>query len=171
LAAFAGDELEGCWATSLAVVSLMAGSGKTTEMMERSHVVAASGQFAFHAAVEDVGRDGLECALSSGSQAQLAAWRGTSDDAWFFIDSVDEAKQSGMRLERAARAVGAPKWLSAMHSDRGPARRRRAMRRCLILRQGDEPPETQGPLSLGIHVPERKGSCQGIASRAKTARP
>ena len=35
------------------------------------------------------------------------------------------------------------------------------MRRCLILRQGDEPPETPGPLSLGIHVPERKESVKG----------
>jgi len=41
------------------------------------------------------------------------------------------------------------------------------MRRRLILRQGDKPPESPGPLSLGIHVPDRERICQGFASRAK----
>ena len=41
------------------------------------------------------------------------------------------------------------------------------MRRCLILRQGDEPPETPGPLSLGIHVPERKESVKGSQAAQK----
>jgi len=41
------------------------------------------------------------------------------------------------------------------------------MRRCLILRQGDKPPETPGPLSLGIHVPERKKSVKGSQAAQK----
>ena len=41
------------------------------------------------------------------------------------------------------------------------------MRRCLILRQGDKPPETPGPLSLGIHVPERKESVKGSQAAQK----
>jgi hypothetical protein len=41
------------------------------------------------------------------------------------------------------------------------------MRRRLILRQGDKPPETPGPLSLGIHVPERKKSVKGSQAAQK----
>ena len=41
------------------------------------------------------------------------------------------------------------------------------MRRRLILRQGDKPPETPGPLSLGIYVPERKKSVKGSQAAQK----
>ena len=41
------------------------------------------------------------------------------------------------------------------------------MRRCLILRQGDKPPEPPGPLSLGIHIPERKKSVKGSQAAQK----
>jgi hypothetical protein len=41
------------------------------------------------------------------------------------------------------------------------------MRRRLILRQGDKPPETPGPLSLGIHVPEQKKSVKGSQAAQK----
>ena len=41
------------------------------------------------------------------------------------------------------------------------------MRRRLILRQGDKPPETPGPLSLGIDIPERKKSVKGSQAAQK----
>jgi hypothetical protein len=37
--------------------------------------------------------------------ASLAASRTSTDDAWFFIDSVDEAKSSGVRLEKVVRKL------------------------------------------------------------------
>src|ERR1017187_6405116 len=46
-------------------------------------------------------------------------------------------------------------------------RRMASLRRCLILHQGDEPPETPGPLSLGIYVPERKKSVKGSQAAQK----
>ena len=87
------------------VILAEAGSGKSTEMGERARLNAACGRFTFHATVEDVGLDGLERALSSSGRASLTQWRGSAENAWFFIDSVDEAKSKGVRLERVARRL------------------------------------------------------------------
>src|ERR1700732_716037 len=88
------------------VILAEAGSGKTVEMREQACRRTEAGQFGFYATVEDVGRDGLESALGPGDRARLVSWRGRSDEsAWFFIDSVDEAKQSGIRLEKAIRRI------------------------------------------------------------------
>ena len=69
--------------------------------------LAAAGQVSFYATVEDVGRRGLEAALRPADRASLAAWRRSEQDGWFFIDSVDEAKSSGVKLTM-------PRW------DQGP---------------------------------------------------
>ncbi|MGZ5908800.1 MAG: hypothetical protein ACXWLB_02925 [Reyranella sp.] len=82
-----------------------AGSGKTTEMKARSRLLADSGQPAFYATVEDVGRKGLERALRPADRPALAAWRSSEEEGWLFIDSVDEAKQSGLRLRTALHAI------------------------------------------------------------------
>src|SRR6266566_4568660 len=82
-----------------------AGSGKTTEMKARARALKAQGRAAFYAPVEDVGRRGLEGALRHADRAQLAAWRTSEEDAWFFIDSVDEAKNSGVKLHTALRGI------------------------------------------------------------------
>jgi hypothetical protein len=88
------------------VILAEAGSGKTVEMREQARRRTEAGQFAFYATVEDVGRDGLDNALGLGDRARLVSWRGTSDEgAWFFVDSVDEAKLSGIRLEKAIRRI------------------------------------------------------------------
>src|SRR5262249_22219762 len=63
------------------------------------------GRTVFYATVEDVGRHGLEASLKPANRPRLAAWRASEDDAWFFIDSVDEAKNSGVRLHVALRAI------------------------------------------------------------------
>jgi hypothetical protein len=82
-----------------------AGSGKTTEMSARAHEQADAGHYAFYATVEDVGRKGLEAALRPADRAALATWHSSDKEGWFFIDSVDEAKQSGVKLRAAFRAV------------------------------------------------------------------
>lgn len=85
------------------IVLAEAGSGKSTELKERWRNAVERGQYAFHASVEDVGREGLERALPFDSRAKLAGWRKSNDEAWFFIDSVDEAKSTGIRLEKVFR--------------------------------------------------------------------
>lgn len=82
-----------------------AGSGKTEEMKEQARQRVAAGQFAFYSAVEDVGTDGLEGSLRSVDKARLASWRASTDAAWFFIDSADEAKRAGVRVERVLRRI------------------------------------------------------------------
>jgi hypothetical protein len=78
-----------------------AGSGKTTEMEGRAQALSESGRIAFYARVEDVGRRGLEAALRPSDRERLGTWRKSDQDAWFFIDSVDEAKDSGIKLRVA----------------------------------------------------------------------
>lgn len=82
-----------------------AGSGKSTEISERARLYSASGRLTFQATLEDVGRDGLEGALSLSNRARLTEWRGSTGDAWFFIDSIDEAKSSGFRFETVVRKL------------------------------------------------------------------
>lgn len=75
-----------------------AGSGKTTELISRARSLPAEMGDAFYATVEDVGRLGLDGALRAADRERLKAWRASDREAWFFIDSVDEAKNSGVRL-------------------------------------------------------------------------
>jgi hypothetical protein len=84
-----------------AVLLAEAGSGKTEEMKAQARRQAEAGRCAFYATVQDVGREGLERALRAADRVRLAAWRESGELAWFFIDSVDEAKLDGVRLERA----------------------------------------------------------------------
>ena len=88
------------------VILAEAGSGKTVEMREQARRRTEAGQFAFYATLEDVGQDCLDSALGPRDRARLVSWRGTFDEsAWFFVDSVDEAKLSGVRLEKAVRRI------------------------------------------------------------------
>jgi len=88
-----------------AVILAEAGSGKSTEFAERARLMAQSHAYIFHASVEDVGRDGLDDALSVDARNKLAAWRQSADDAWFFIDSVDEANVAGIKFARVVRKL------------------------------------------------------------------
>lgn len=108
------------------VVLAEAGSGKTEELLEQARLQTAAGKFAFYATVQDVGRDGLEHVLRPPDRARLNAWRSGDEPGWFFIDSIDEAKLDGIRLERAMRQIAngiaggegrAHVFLSGRHTD------------------------------------------------------
>jgi hypothetical protein len=88
-----------------AVILAEVGSGKSTEFAERARLMERCHAYVFHASVEDVGRDGLDGALSLDVRNKLAAWRQAADEAWFFIDSVDEAKLAGIKFERVVRKI------------------------------------------------------------------
>ena len=87
------------------VILAEAGSGKTEELKEQARLQTALRRFAFHATVQDVGRDGLDKALRRSDQQRLDAWRKSDEPGWFFIDSIDEAKLDNIRLERALRQI------------------------------------------------------------------
>jgi hypothetical protein len=82
-----------------------AGSGKTTEMTARARKQAEAQQHSFYASVEDVGRMGLSQSLRPPDRKKLDDWRSSEKEGWFFIDSIDEAKQSGVRLQTSLRAL------------------------------------------------------------------
>ena len=82
-----------------------------------------------------------QCTSSAdGSMAILLAWRGNRAE-----DQKDNRGNNGPG-----------------ESDRRADAR---MRRCLILRQGDKPPETPGPLSLGLDYTEGRKSVKGSLRR------
>jgi hypothetical protein len=86
------------------VVLAEAGGGKTDELKGQARRLSADGAFAFYAAVQDLGREGLDASVNGGvgrNRAALAAWRASEEPAWFFLDSIDEAKLDNVRLERA----------------------------------------------------------------------
>jgi len=86
------------------VVLAEAGSGKTDELKEQARRLSANGAFAFYATVQDVGREGLESSVDASlgrDRAAFTAWRASEEPAWFFVDSIDEAKLDNVRLERA----------------------------------------------------------------------
>lgn len=85
------------------VILAEAGSGKTEELKARTRSLQAEGKTAFYATVQDVARDGLDSA--TGEAAKVSAWRNGNQPAWLFIDSVDEAKLDGIRLETALRKI------------------------------------------------------------------
>src|SRR5438067_9893285 len=74
-------------------------------MAERARITCANGRYSFITTVQDVGADGLEEALSVSARKRLAEWQASTPDAWFFVDSVDEARSRGIRFEKALRKL------------------------------------------------------------------
>lgn len=105
--AFSGDLLT--WndldARRRVVILAEAGSGKTVELVHRAQQLSAEGKFAFYTTVQDVAREGLDGALRAVERPRLDAWRRGEKPAWFFIDSVDDAKLDGIRLDKALRQL------------------------------------------------------------------
>lgn len=82
------------------VVLAEAGSGKSTELEEQARRQQLAGRYTFAATVQNVGHLGLDDALRAHAQ-QLANWRASGDPAWFFLDSIDEAKDRNVPLKEA----------------------------------------------------------------------
>jgi hypothetical protein len=99
------------------VILAEAGRGKTEEMKDRAHRQTKAGEFAIYATVQDVGHRGLSGALRSVDRARLNDWLATDRPGWLFIDSVDEAKLDGIRLEQALRQLA-----TAIHGAEGRVR-------------------------------------------------
>ena len=87
------------------IVLSEAGSGKSDELAEQVRALRADDKTSFMFSVQGVAHDGLPGVLSARDRAEYEAWQVSSKPAWFFIDSVDEAKLDGIRLETAFRKV------------------------------------------------------------------
>ena len=86
------------------VILAEAGAGKSTEFKAQTVRLVADGRFAFCATVQDVGKLGLRASLSPSVARSYDAWRtANTTKAWFFIDSVDEARLDNVQLQTALR--------------------------------------------------------------------
>ncbi|MEW4982972.1 MAG: hypothetical protein AB1Y26_07055 [Cycloclasticus sp.] len=85
------------------VILAEAGAGKTEELRQRASVLASQGKPAFFIRIEDIEADFYE-AFEIGEEAQFQTWLQSTEEAWFFLDSVDEARlESPRAFEKALR--------------------------------------------------------------------
>ncbi|MFT6909891.1 MAG: hypothetical protein ACJAS1_006618 [Oleiphilaceae bacterium] len=73
------------------VILAEAGAGKTEELKQQALYLEAQGLLSFFIRIEDIDND-FENAFEVGSQEQFQQWLDNYDEAWFFLDSVDEAR-------------------------------------------------------------------------------
>ena len=85
------------------VILAEAGAGKTFEMFARAEFIEADGRFAFFIRIEDI-VDDFEQAFEVGNAESFQQWLDSQNEAWFFLDSVDEARLTHPRaFEKAIR--------------------------------------------------------------------
>ena len=73
------------------IVLSEAGSGKTAEIRKTAEHVRNTGNQAFFLRLEHIAAD-FEAAFEVGSYEAFSTWLNSSGDAWFFLDSIDEAR-------------------------------------------------------------------------------
>ena len=73
------------------VVLAEAGAGKTCEMRARAKYVGTKGDYAFFIRIEDIEND-FEQSFEVGDANSFQQWLVAPSDAWFYLDSVDEAR-------------------------------------------------------------------------------
>lgn len=86
------------------VILASAGSGKTEEMVQMAKKLVGDRKPAFYVRLEELAGVDFESLLKYEDLERLKTWRvSASDDAWFFLDSVDELKLTQRSLESALR--------------------------------------------------------------------
>lgn len=68
------------------------GTGKSEEFRQQADALKAAGKCAFLCRLEMLAERPLKGALDVGTPAELDTWCGNEEHAYFFLDSVDEAK-------------------------------------------------------------------------------
>ena len=85
------------------VVLAEAGSGKTEEFRHRARILADQSRFSFFIRIEDIDENFYR-AFEVGTEKEFTTWQQSTENAWFFLDSVDEARLEHPRdFERAIR--------------------------------------------------------------------
>jgi hypothetical protein len=83
-----------------------AGSGKTTELRQRTKICRESGQAAFFLPIEALASAGLSGGLDPVENRHFEEWYRGNGIGVFFLDSLDEAKLGRLKLETALRKLG-----------------------------------------------------------------
>ena len=82
------------------------GAGKTFEAQNRAQKIKARGRYAFFIRVEKIDAN-FDQAFEVGTASEFVRWLASTEEAWFFLDSVDEAQLETPRaLENAVRIFG-----------------------------------------------------------------
>lgn len=97
-----------------AVILAGAGIGKTHEMKRRAEEKLEADKTAFFIRIEDIGED-FEFSFEVGDDEAFEAWLWSSDDAWFYLDSIDEARLDDPRTFAKAIRQFARKIKAAQH--------------------------------------------------------
>ncbi|MCK9604864.1 MAG: hypothetical protein M0R33_00250 [Methylomonas sp.] len=85
------------------VILAAAGAGKTEELRHRANELLDQGKLSFFIRIEDI-ENSFWQAFEIGEETQFEAWLQSTAEAWFFLDSVDEARLDNSRtFERALR--------------------------------------------------------------------
>lgn len=78
-----------------------ASSGKSDEFRNQVEEITAGGAPAFMVRVEELADQGFEAALELGALNTFDQWRTGAGTAWFFLDSIDEARLNRKNFETA----------------------------------------------------------------------
>jgi hypothetical protein len=87
------------------VVLAEAGMGKTEELRTRAEKLLEAGKPAFHGRVDRLADGDFGKALERGDATKIAPWRDGDGVAYFFLDSVDEARLTNKKFRDALRTV------------------------------------------------------------------
>ena len=88
------------------VVLAEASAGKSEEFRATRQRLVEGGHFAFYLTIETLAVSGFDGSLGKQDAQHLAAWRSQSSPAWFFLDSVDEARINHKDIETALNRFG-----------------------------------------------------------------
>src|SRR5713101_5528803 len=98
------------WERRRVVLLAEASSGKSEEFRNQVKQLNAEGKAAFYLPIEELADQGFEAALDTGAATRFEKWTNGTDEAWFFLDSIDEArlnrKSFDSALKRFARELG-----------------------------------------------------------------
>lgn len=83
------------------VVLAEAGAGKTIEFRQKASLLESSGDYAFFIRIEDIDRHFYD-SFEVGDEEAFDSWLDSSKEAWFFLDSVDEALLTSPRAFETA---------------------------------------------------------------------
>jgi nucleoside phosphorylase len=82
-----------------------AGTGKSTEFRRRAASLLASGGWGFFVDINGLATEGLAASIGIDRQRDVQGWLRSGDEAFFLLDSLDEAKLQRQTLERALRKL------------------------------------------------------------------
>jgi hypothetical protein len=85
------------------VILAEASSGKTTEFKHLTETLQNTGKAAFFIAIENLADEGFISSLAPNTATLFENWQQGSDEGYFFLDSVDEARLNRKSFERALR--------------------------------------------------------------------